>query len=263
MSNRAIALHSREQIAALLRQDIALHLYAIGDLDDFFWPSTQWYALDADGAARAPILCYDVGDLLVLHALGDVAALSELIGHIAHLLPRRIYTHLSPGVEPAFATHYALEDHGAYAKMLLADRSAIAMVDTSAAEVLTVADTVEALAFYADAYPHGWFDARMLQTGQYVGMRHGGRLASVAGVHVYSPSQRVAAIGNVATLPALRGRGLATVAVAALCALLGETVDVIGLNVRCDNASAIGCYERLGFTTVGEYGEWMLTQKEP
>ena len=40
------------------------------------------------------------------------------------------------------------------------------------------------------AYPGTWFQARMLETGRYVGIRRGGELACVAGVHVWSPAWR-------------------------------------------------------------------------
>jgi predicted GNAT family acetyltransferase len=99
----------------------------------------------------------------------------------------------------------------------------------------------------------------MLDTGRYVGIRRDGRLACVAGVHVWSPTWRVAALGNVATLPSLRGSGLATSACARLCrVLLDDGIDVVSLNVRADNAAAIRAYEKLGFTRAAEYVEVSL-----
>ena len=41
-----ISLHDKEQIELILRQNVFLHIYALGDLDDFFWPLTTWYALE-------------------------------------------------------------------------------------------------------------------------------------------------------------------------------------------------------------------------
>ena len=100
----------------------------------------------------------------------------------------------------------------------------------------------------------------MLETGRYVGIRRGNELACVAGVHVWSPEWRVACLGNVATVPAARGEGLATAACARLCrVLLGDGIDVISLNVRADNAAAIRAYEKLGFAYATDYVEVMLT----
>jgi ribosomal protein S18 acetylase RimI-like enzyme len=68
----------------------------------------------------------------------------------------------------------------------------------------------------------------------------------------------VAALGNIVTHPACRGQGLARAATAGLCRSLRESVDHIGLNVAADNVAAIRCYERLGFATIGHYGEFNL-----
>ena len=102
----------------------------------------------------------------------------------------------------------------------------------------------------------------MLETGRYVGLREGDRLACVAGVHVYSPTWRVAALGNVATLPELRGQGLARGACAALCQLLlDDGIETIALNVRADNEAALRSYTRLGFEPVAEYTEASLVAR--
>ncbi|MBZ0290279.1 MAG: GNAT family N-acetyltransferase, partial [Anaerolineae bacterium] len=45
---RPVSLHSKAEIAAFLRQKPWLHIYHLGDLDDFFWPYTLWYASKAD-----------------------------------------------------------------------------------------------------------------------------------------------------------------------------------------------------------------------
>ena len=42
----------RETIERFLRNDIGLHLYELGDLDDFFWPRTMWYAAREHGEIR-------------------------------------------------------------------------------------------------------------------------------------------------------------------------------------------------------------------
>ena len=49
----------------------------------------------------------------------------------------------------------------------------------------------------------------MLATGQYFGIREGGELISAGGVHLCSLQYSVAVLGNIATLPEWRGRGLA------------------------------------------------------
>ncbi|MEH1099868.1 GNAT family N-acetyltransferase [Micromonospora sp. CPCC 205561] len=94
-----------------------------------------------------------------------------------------------------------------------------------------------------------------------MGVRDGDELVAVAGVHVYSPRYRVAALGNVTTHPRLRGRGLAGAAVAQVCRRLAADVTHVTLNVKAENAAALRLYRRLGFTRVADYGEFALTAR--
>jgi ribosomal protein S18 acetylase RimI-like enzyme len=82
-------------------------------------------------------------------------------------------------------------------------------------------------------------------------------------VHVHSPTERVAALGNVAVAADRRGQGLGTQVTACACRSLLEVVDHVGLNVKADNRSAIACYERLGFAEVARYEESLLTASGP
>jgi predicted GNAT family acetyltransferase len=89
-------------------------------------------------------------------------------------------------------------------------------------------------------------------------VRRDGRIVSVAGVHVLSRQHRVAALGNVATNAAFRGRGLGRVVCAALCKDLVAIADPVGLNVLSSNAAAISLYEQLGFVRIAQYEEAMI-----
>jgi predicted GNAT family acetyltransferase len=96
----------------------------------------------------------------------------------------------------------------------------------------------------------------MLETGQYFGVRQGGKLVSAGGIHVYSRQYGVTALGNVATHPMHRGKGYGTAVTARICRSVG--VSAIGLNVKTDNTGAIASYTRLGFEIVASYGEYLL-----
>jgi ribosomal protein S18 acetylase RimI-like enzyme len=261
--SRTILLHDRATILAALAEHRALHLYAIGDLDDFFFPYTAWFALESAGRIRQIALLYTAGGLPVILALAPerVDELGALLASMLPVLPRRFYMHVTPGAAQVLEQDYALTSHGLHIKMALVDPSRLEGIDTSATVALGPMDQAEIEAFYVAAYPGNWFDPRMLETRRYVGARAFGMLVSVAGVHVYSPSQRVAALGNVATLPAFRGRGLGAVVTAALCRELLADCDTIGLNVHAGNRAAIRLYERLGFTTVGEYEEYEVAAR--
>lgn len=254
-----ISLSDRARLRSYFCRSSELHLYELGDLDEFFWPHTRWYALEHGGDLRAVTLLYGAGALPTVIAIGDQEPLAELLAEIRERLPARLHAHLSPGLHDALAPRYASEPHAEMWKLALTDRAgrALAGVDTGAVIRLGPEDRAEALRFFAHAYPGNWFDPRMLETGQYFGIRDG-ELVAAGGVHVYSPAERVAALGNIAVAESHRGRGLGTRVTARICRSVLESVDHVGLNVRRDNGAAIACYERLGFAVVAPYEERLL-----
>jgi ribosomal protein S18 acetylase RimI-like enzyme len=257
-----VELRDRDEIAAFLRRRPAVHAYALGDLDDFFWPHTRWLGWQADGGLEQVALVYDEPDPPVLLALAEEPgdAMAELLLAVGERLPRTVYAHLSPSLlEPIAPALAPASEPALHHKLGLVRPDALEAYDTVEVEVLAPGDLDEVERFYPSAYPGTWFHPRMLETGRYVGVRRDGDLACVAGVHVWSPTWRVAALGNVATLPEARGNGLATAACARLCRiLLDDGIDTISLNVRADNEAAIRAYEKLGFVHAADYVEVVL-----
>jgi predicted GNAT family acetyltransferase len=146
--------------------------------------------------------------------------------------------------------------------MVLKDKERLSPVDTQAARQLDTADIDQLYALYQASYPGHWFTARMLETGQYFGISgEKAEIVSAAGVHVYAPEYKIAALGNIVTHPAHRGRGLGAAVTAAVCNNLLKTVDLIGLTVQSENKAAIHMYEKLGFGKVAPYYENTLTRK--
>ncbi|MFJ9522458.1 GNAT family N-acetyltransferase [Kitasatospora sp. NPDC101801] len=259
-----LSLHDKAVLAARFERDPALHQMELGDLDDLLWPHTSWYTAGDDGPVA---LLYSVGDPPTLLALGrpeEDAAWRELLHALLPVLPRRFLGHLSADALDLFSGSYAVRRHGTLRRMALTDP---ALADRHPAgpwkpRPLSRADLPELTALFAAGYPGNWFDDRMLDSGRYVGARDdSGSLVAVAGVHVHSPAHRVAALGNVTTHPAVRGRGAAAACVAELCRLLADTVDHVGLNVRADNATAVRLYERLGFTHILDFEEATFTAR--
>lgn len=252
------AEHDRGVLAELLGRDSALHAYELGDLDDSFWPYTSWYRRDD----LVAMVYHGLQVPLVLALAGpqDVDRLRVLLAGVAPLLPARCAAHLSLGAQGALADWFVVSDGEVHRKMALTDRGRLAAV-RPAGELLSPADLPELMALYEVAYPGNYFEPRMVQAGPYVGLRREGRLVAVAGSHVFSPAYRVAALGNVATHPRVRGQGLAAAVVAGLCERLLDGVDHIALNVRADNVAAVRLYERLGFSVAGTFGEFLLSAR--
>ncbi|MGW7443769.1 GNAT family N-acetyltransferase [Kitasatospora sp. NPDC054795] len=254
-----ISLHDRTALAARFHTDPALHLFELGDLDDTLWPNTTWYTAAPDTGHGPVALLYSGGGTPVLLAFARPAGLpplEALLRDLRPFLPRRFTAGLPDGAERALAPDYAVERRTPLLRMLLT--AELPAEDTHETRPLGLADVDGVRALLAESYPDSWFDPRMLAGGGYVGVRENGRLLAVAGVHVHSPAQRVAVLGNVTTHPDARGRGLARACVTALCRRLAASTDHLGLNVRTDNAPAIRLYERLGFTTVATYNELVL-----
>jgi len=256
-------LLDKNEIEKLLREDDTfLHLYEIGDLDDLFWPHARYYTISGQG--RKPVfLLYTGLNLPCFLALPQKShsLTMEMIRSNLSLLPKRMYAHLSEGLSALFERDFQVESHGLFFKMNLKDRTRLETIDISSVIPLSEKDASEMQRLYDQSYPGHWFEPHMLQTGYYYGIRSDARLIAAAGVHVYSKIYRVAALGNIATHPEFRGRGLAKAVCAKLCLKLLESVEHIGLNVKADNTSAIHCYENLGFATVARYLECLLERK--
>ncbi len=255
-------LKDKARIEAFLRKNAELHIYGLGDLDDFFWPYTTWYGWANDEDVQDVVLVYAAPELPIVVGIGQSpSTIGARMREAIPLLPGRFYAHLSPGVEEVFRGTHRLDFHGPHYKMALRDAILLAGLDCSQVSRLESKDLDDLLRLYDESYPGNWFDPRMLQTRQYFGLRAERRLVSVAGVHVYSQAYRVAAIGNVVTHPAHRNKGYAKLVTARLCQSLVEKVDHIGLNVKADNNAAITCYRGLGFEIVAPYGEFTIESK--
>jgi ribosomal protein S18 acetylase RimI-like enzyme len=257
-------LHNKPEIEAYFRQNTALHLYEIGDLDDYFWGHTTWYAVKDDQRILQIALLYSGDTLPVLLALADppIMNMEILLRSAIPFLPRKFYVHLSEDMDGIISDYYQLEFHGTFNKMLLRHPSRLRDIDTSEVVRLDNSDLEDMMILYQTSYPGNWFDPKILDTGQFFGIRRNTQLVSVAGIHVYSPEYQIAALGNITTHPQFRGKGLATSVCARLCQSLWEKeIDHIGLNVKSDNMNAITSYKKFGFEHVGTYQEYTASQK--
>jgi len=256
-------LHGKDEIERFLRRNTFLHIYSIGDLDDFFWENTIWYALKNGDEIREIVLLYTALEMPTLLALTEppIREMGNFLESLLSLLPRKFYAHLTEGLRGVFDANYDVVCHGTYYKMGLTDKSQLQTVDTSEVFRLSSSDLEEIQGLYRISYPGNWFDRRMLETLHYYGTRRDEKLVGVAGVHVYSEKYKVAALGNVTTHPQYRGKGVATACCAKLCRELLKSVDHIGLNVKSDNTSAIASYHRLGFEPIATYEECTVEPK--
>lgn len=150
---KAICLHDKKEIESFLRRNVYLHIYGIGDLDDFFWPYTTWYAWKKDKEIQAITLLYSGRTLPVFVALSETGPTQQLVKSILHLLPCRFHAHLSTEVENALEEKYKMKSHGKHYKMALSDKSSLYDIDCSQVIQLQNRDLDEILQLYKEGYP--------------------------------------------------------------------------------------------------------------
>lgn len=251
-----IALHDPSIIEQYMRHNTLLHIYELGDLDAFFWNQTQWYALTNDEEIEAVALLYIAFTPPILIVLTNNAKTCErMVSQLAPFLPRSFYSILSIEAQ-TLLSDYTATPHGLFHRFGLQNKQAVFSQETMGARVLTVDDLPAIHTLYNSAYPDVHFDPRTLETTRVYGIERDNQLVTIAGIHVYSETLKVAAIGNVTTHPAYRGQGLAIAVCAAVCrSLLEAGIEHIGLNVRSDNAAALAIYRKLGFVHVADFYE--------
>ncbi|MEM8705467.1 MAG: GNAT family N-acetyltransferase [Actinomycetota bacterium] len=234
----------------------AAHVYALADLEEPFWTPSRWFRR---GEAVVGVVSMPDGDGAAVYAVATTAP-DEALALVLDLVPELPSGQLITGPEglaEAAATIRPLTWHGPHLRYHLTDRSRLPTRSTDVVD-LGRAELAELEALYATEPGAAFFLAHMIDDDTYVGVRRDGRLVSVAGTHVVSEDQGLAAIGAVYTHPDHRGQGLGAAATAAVVDRLGTRVDLIGLNVSEGNIAARTVYERLGFEMIWRYEECEL-----
>ena len=133
-----LRIRDRARIEQFLRRDERAHVYPLGDLDEYFWPSTNWFALDADGELSALALLLEGLHIPVLYAVSPPLhePTYELLQRLQTALPPRFYANLGPRMQNALAGNYRFEHIGTYFKMFLHEFVAVEADDLSSTQQL-------------------------------------------------------------------------------------------------------------------------------
>jgi len=244
-----LRLTDKTEVRAFLNRDRHLMAYALGDLDDAFWPESIFYGAWSDGQLVSLVLLYCGLDPPVLTAFGEAAGVRAIFE--TQPLPEEIYYLFLPEMESVLTGHYEQINPKREWRMVL-DPGAFRPPSLHGVTRLGPehAETLAALFRYA-AEPGEEivaFSPWQLAHGAFYGIWHHGALVASAGTHVWSETEGIAAIGNVFTQPEYRGRGYATICTAAVASeALAAGIATVVLNVRHDNTPAIHVYEKLGF----------------
>lgn len=255
----------KDRLLRHFEKDPVLFAYHIGDLDDFHFPYCQWASLYADRPHIVDcVLVYTGLDKPTVLAFGLTERFDQLLDELVDLLPVEFYCHFQKPSLPILTRSYECTPFGPHYKMTVEEFVPSQHSLEPGAEILKLDRSHEPQVreLYDTAYPKGYFATRMLDTGRYVAMRKDGKLRSIAGVHVDSAANRIAVLGGIATEPAYRGRGYASVLTSQLTQELLTGGRRVALNVEAGNQAAIRCYEKLGFVRTHEYEEGFFTRKQ-
>ena len=232
------------RIRAVLNRDRAWALYLLGDLEPQLFARGSWWCDD-----DAVTLLYRGFDPPILCAFGSGGSVRPLFDEMPR--PARVYLHVQTEIAGLVGERYAVPEPRHMIRMALAGAD-YRPVPAGGAYRLAPGDTAALVALYRDGEAigdaPGFFTPEMLDGGVYCGVRQHGELIAVAGTHIVSYGESVAAIGNVYTHRQHRGRGLGALTTSAVAsALLGAGIRTVALSVNQRNQAAISVYRRLGF----------------
>lgn len=264
---QVVGLRQPNRLRPFLWGDRFFADYALGDLDPAHFQFTEWYGAEEDGELRAVVMLYHDLEPPIFFATGEARGI-ELILERAVTLPQ-IGLSIREEHLPIVEKYYRVERVPMLKMALLPGdfgqngESRLQPVSEHPSDETWLKPRVPAGAWklqrldvshmsrLEELYAYGGGDAfrqRSLELGVFYSIFDGEQLISVAGTHVVSEPERVAALGNVMTHPAYRGRGLATVATNAVCEELFERgIEMIGLSVSRLNEAAQRVYEKIGF----------------
>ena len=97
----------KDRLENYLRRCSELNYYHLGDLDDFFWPYTSWFALKEQGDIQALVLLYigcEIPTVLAVRADNhpEMLALVDAIERKKKILEEGRGKHFDPKVLDAF-----------------------------------------------------------------------------------------------------------------------------------------------------------------
>ncbi|MCC6622167.1 MAG: GNAT family N-acetyltransferase [Deltaproteobacteria bacterium] len=258
-----------ERVRSVLQRDAIATAYMLGDLDPVYAPyCTWWVALDrAHGHDVAVLQVYTGLSAPVVLTHGSTEGIAAIVRDFRNELPGRAHVHLDPEHLAVLKSYFQFERLRPMMRMGLRAAELASEVPAPGPDYEPIArlghrDTGDIVALSA-FYPDSFFEPHQLSSGHYYGIRTTGtrELVSVAGLHILSRTDGLAALGNIVTHPEHRGRGLSTACTAHLSAALrDEGVPLLVLNVQHDNTHARRIYEKLGFREHATYLEGFLVR---
>lgn len=239
VDDRAPAREAR----AFFERDRLLAAYALADLDPASGDEARWWLARREGETIAAVLLVGLLPFRPCFALGESDGLAEILRD--GVREQRLILAAPSAARPAIERAYRFERCDRMHRMAVGVGTFRPRVAHTVVR-LGPERAEDVIGLYGSA-SRSYFTPRRLAREIYYGIYAGPTLIAAAGTHVRSAEAGIAAVGNVLTRIAYRGRGLATSCTSAVTeAALEQHRDVV-LNVRQDNGPAISVYTRLGY----------------
>lgn len=242
---------SVQEVRAFLEHDRLLAAYALADLAPSGGEDARWWLARREGQAVACVLLVEMLPFRPCFAVGESEALSAIFREAVR--EPRIIVATPVGGRLAVESTYRFERCDAMYRMAVNERSFRSSVSHTV--VRLNADHLEAVIDLYGNASRSYFTSERLQREIYYGIYSGKTLVSAAGTHVRSAVAGIAAVGNVLTRIAFRGRHMAGSCTSAVTEAALEGHRDVVLNVRQGNDPAIAVYERLGYATHASFVE--------
>lgn len=238
-----------------MKEDPTGAAYLLGDLDPPYLKHTTWFAASWNGQVIAVVLLYTGLSSPAVLSSGAPDGVERILAHHARELPGEAYAKIPVEHRDAWTPHFDFNEVQAQWCMGIdVDRffPATRNNDSDVRRLRPGHPLSDFDRVYED-YPGHFFEPSQLEGGVYFGAFVNGNLVCVSGTHVFSPSTKVAVLGNIVTAAANRGQGLAAACTSAvLQEVLAQGCRHVALQVSADNIPAIAVYRRLGFKYHGD-----------
>jgi ribosomal protein S18 acetylase RimI-like enzyme len=242
---RVITLTDLNCIREFLLTDRFFADYALGDLDPEHFQFTEWLGVEEDGDLHTLAMLYNDLQPPIFFATGAARGIELILAQLVNL--SQIGLSIREEHLPIVEKFYRADPIPMLKMALVPEDFQLNPESRLQPDELDVSHMPQLEALYAFGGGDA-FRQRSLELGVFYGAFDSERLVSVAGTHIVSDQERIAALGNVMTHPDYRGQGLATMVTSAVCEeLLDRGIELIGLSVNRSNEAAIRVYEKIGF----------------
>ena len=242
---------SADEARAFLERDRLMAAYALADIDQPEIEGARWWIARREGDIAAVVLVVEGLPFRPCFATGASDGLAAIFREA--IREPRVLLATPPRSRGAIELSYRFERVDHMRRMVVNINRFRPRINQQVTRL-----TADHLDSVIDLYGHAsrtYFTPERMRREIYYGIYQADILVAAAGTHVRSARSGLAAVGNVLTRLAYRGRGMARSVTSAVTETALEQHRDVVLNVREDNMPAIAVYERLGYQTHGQFIE--------